>query len=215
AISLPASVPKPIPLHQSRRSAPPSSSSSLTRNTGHIPNPISSITAFNFFSSLCSHSRSSAAFLLGWSFLSLPRGPRDTDRGGATVTAGATCGTASMGVATRFGYCACRGRCWHCTKLDNWIWGATRLDLDGNPVAPLPSPSARLVLAASLARTSGPPTSSSPSADLTINLAAICMPADYNTRPLNTIYINFIDVLLVVPLPFLLLLDFALFYFGT
>ncbi|KAE8814851.1 UDP-D-apiose/UDP-D-xylose synthase [Hordeum vulgare] len=32
-------------------------------------------------------------------------------------------------------------------------------------------------------------------ADLTINLAAICTPADYNTRPLNTIYSNFIDAL--------------------
>ncbi|KAF7102226.1 hypothetical protein CFC21_103402 [Triticum aestivum] len=35
-------------------------------------------------------------------------------------------------------------------------------------------------------------------ADLTINLAAICMPADYNTRPLDTIYSNFIDALPVV-----------------
>ncbi|KAH9287869.1 hypothetical protein KI387_031986, partial [Taxus chinensis] len=32
----------------------------------------------------------------------------------------------------------------------------------------------------------------------TINLAAICTPADYNTRPLNTIYSNFIDALPVV-----------------
>ncbi|CAN6452286.1 unnamed protein product [Victoria cruziana] len=32
-------------------------------------------------------------------------------------------------------------------------------------------------------------------ADLTINLAAICTPADYNTRPLDTIYSNFIDAL--------------------
>ncbi|RYR28649.1 hypothetical protein Ahy_B01g052783 isoform B [Arachis hypogaea] len=30
---------------------------------------------------------------------------------------------------------------------------------------------------------------------LTINLAAICTPADYNTRPLDTIYSNFIDAL--------------------
>ncbi|KAE8811237.1 UDP-D-apiose/UDP-D-xylose synthase [Hordeum vulgare] len=35
-------------------------------------------------------------------------------------------------------------------------------------------------------------------ADLTINLAAICTPADYNTRPLDTIYSNLIDVLPVV-----------------
>ncbi|PPS03786.1 hypothetical protein GOBAR_AA16874 [Gossypium barbadense] len=34
--------------------------------------------------------------------------------------------------------------------------------------------------------------------DLTINLAAICTPADYNTRPLDTIYSNFIDALPVV-----------------
>ncbi|XP_074580662.1 UDP-D-apiose/UDP-D-xylose synthase 2-like [Curcuma longa] len=34
--------------------------------------------------------------------------------------------------------------------------------------------------------------------DLTINLAAICTPADYNTRPLDTIYSNFIDSLPVV-----------------
>ncbi|KAK1358027.1 hypothetical protein POM88_051283 [Heracleum sosnowskyi] len=32
----------------------------------------------------------------------------------------------------------------------------------------------------------------------TINLAAICTPADYNTRPLDTIYNNFIDALPVV-----------------
>ncbi|KAF2300725.1 hypothetical protein GH714_015348 [Hevea brasiliensis] len=32
----------------------------------------------------------------------------------------------------------------------------------------------------------------------TINLAAICTPADYNTRPLDTIYSNFIDSLPVV-----------------
>lgn len=31
-----------------------------------------------------------------------------------------------------------------------------------------------------------------------INLAAICTPADYNTRPLDTIYSNFIDALPVV-----------------
>lgn len=31
--------------------------------------------------------------------------------------------------------------------------------------------------------------------DLTINLAAICTPADYNTRPLDTIYSNFVDAL--------------------
>ncbi|KAG6778104.1 hypothetical protein POTOM_017954 [Populus tomentosa] len=36
--------------------------------------------------------------------------------------------------------------------------------------------------------------------DLTINLAAICTPADYNTRPLDTIYSNFIDALPVVML---------------
>ncbi|XP_058108934.1 UDP-D-apiose/UDP-D-xylose synthase 2 isoform X3 [Magnolia sinica] len=35
-------------------------------------------------------------------------------------------------------------------------------------------------------------------ADLTINLAAICTPADYNTRPLDTIYSNFIDAIPVV-----------------
>eukprot|EP00246_Nothoceros_aenigmaticus_P011550 TRINITY_DN318_c0_g1_i1.p1 TRINITY_DN318_c0_g1~~TRINITY_DN318_c0_g1_i1.p1 ORF type:complete len:387 (-),score=68.59 TRINITY_DN318_c0_g1_i1:414-1574(-) len=35
-------------------------------------------------------------------------------------------------------------------------------------------------------------------ADVTINLAAICTPADYNTRPLETIYSNFIDALPVV-----------------
>ncbi|CAA2953441.1 UDP-D-apiose/UDP-D-xylose synthase 2 [Olea europaea subsp. europaea] len=35
-------------------------------------------------------------------------------------------------------------------------------------------------------------------ADLTINLAAICTPADYNTRPLDIIYSNFIDALPVV-----------------
>ncbi|CAL9099067.1 unnamed protein product [Musa textilis] len=34
--------------------------------------------------------------------------------------------------------------------------------------------------------------------DVTINLAAICTPADYNTRPLDTIYSNFIDALPVV-----------------
>jgi len=34
----------------------------------------------------------------------------------------------------------------------------------------------------------------------TINLAAICTPADYNTRPLDTIYSNFIDALPVVRL---------------
>ncbi|KAJ0792981.1 putative UDP-glucuronate decarboxylase [Helianthus annuus] len=33
---------------------------------------------------------------------------------------------------------------------------------------------------------------------LTVNLAAICTPADYNTRPLDTIYSNFIDALPVV-----------------
>jgi hypothetical protein len=36
------------------------------------------------------------------------------------------------------------------------------------------------------------------SAAQTINLAAICTPADYNTRPLDTIYSNFIDALPVV-----------------
>lgn len=35
-------------------------------------------------------------------------------------------------------------------------------------------------------------------ADMTINLAAICTPADYNTRPLDTIYSNFIDAIPVV-----------------
>jgi UDP-apiose/xylose synthase len=34
--------------------------------------------------------------------------------------------------------------------------------------------------------------------DLVINLAAICTPADYNTRPLDTIYSNFSDALPVV-----------------
>ncbi|KAM0939654.1 putative UDP-glucuronate decarboxylase [Dioscorea sansibarensis] len=34
--------------------------------------------------------------------------------------------------------------------------------------------------------------------DLTINLAAICAPTDYNTRPLETIYSNFIDSIPVV-----------------
>ncbi|CAM6032872.1 unnamed protein product [Sphagnum compactum] len=34
--------------------------------------------------------------------------------------------------------------------------------------------------------------------DLVINLAAICTPADYNTRPLDTIYSNFNDALPVV-----------------
>ncbi|KAI5057404.1 hypothetical protein GOP47_0027419 [Adiantum capillus-veneris] len=34
--------------------------------------------------------------------------------------------------------------------------------------------------------------------DLVINLAAICTPADYNTRPLDTIYSNFTDALPVV-----------------
>lgn len=34
--------------------------------------------------------------------------------------------------------------------------------------------------------------------DMTINLAAICTPADYNTRPLDTIYSNFIDAIPVV-----------------
>ncbi|KAJ9699491.1 hypothetical protein PVL29_008196 [Vitis rotundifolia] len=36
------------------------------------------------------------------------------------------------------------------------------------------------------------------SSDLTINLAAICTPADYNTRPLDTIYSNFLDAIPVV-----------------
>ncbi|AES62811.2 UDP-D-apiose/UDP-D-xylose synthase [Medicago truncatula] len=35
-------------------------------------------------------------------------------------------------------------------------------------------------------------------ADLVINLAAICTPADYNTRPLDTIYSNFVDAIPVV-----------------
>ncbi|KAK9280672.1 hypothetical protein L1049_014370 [Liquidambar formosana] len=34
--------------------------------------------------------------------------------------------------------------------------------------------------------------------DLMINLAAICTPADYNTRPLDTIYSNFLDAIPVV-----------------
>ncbi|XP_004506161.1 UDP-D-apiose/UDP-D-xylose synthase 2 [Cicer arietinum] len=34
--------------------------------------------------------------------------------------------------------------------------------------------------------------------DLTINLAAICTPADYNTRPLDTIFSNFIDAIPVI-----------------
>ncbi|KAF9684610.1 hypothetical protein SADUNF_Sadunf04G0136400 [Salix dunnii] len=42
--------------------------------------------------------------------------------------------------------------------------------------------------------------------DLTINLAAICTPADYNTRPLDTIYSNFIDAL-----PVVMLLHFIMF----
>ncbi|KAG6482906.1 hypothetical protein ZIOFF_059545 [Zingiber officinale] len=33
---------------------------------------------------------------------------------------------------------------------------------------------------------------------MTINLAAICTPADYHTRPLDTIFSNFIDALPVV-----------------
>ena len=40
----------------------------------------------------------------------------------------------------------------------------------------------------------------------TINLAAICTPADYNTRPLDTIYSNFIDAL-----PVVMLLHFIMF----
>ncbi|KAK7341984.1 hypothetical protein VNO80_24925 [Phaseolus coccineus] len=36
------------------------------------------------------------------------------------------------------------------------------------------------------------------SSDLTINLAAICTPADYNTRPLDTIFSNFIDAIPVI-----------------
>ncbi|KAK6926602.1 NAD-dependent epimerase/dehydratase [Dillenia turbinata] len=36
------------------------------------------------------------------------------------------------------------------------------------------------------------------SADITVNLAAICTPADYNTRPLDTIYSNFLDAIPVV-----------------
>ncbi|PNY17224.1 bifunctional polymyxin resistance protein ArnA [Trifolium pratense] len=35
-------------------------------------------------------------------------------------------------------------------------------------------------------------------ADLTINLAAICTPADYNTRPLDTIFSNFVDAIPVI-----------------
>ncbi|KAJ7524505.1 hypothetical protein O6H91_17G022900 [Diphasiastrum complanatum] len=34
--------------------------------------------------------------------------------------------------------------------------------------------------------------------DVVVNLAAICTPADYNTRPLDTIYSNFIDAIPVV-----------------
>eukprot|EP00271_Cylindrocystis_brebissonii_P017115 TRINITY_DN4311_c0_g1_i1.p1 TRINITY_DN4311_c0_g1~~TRINITY_DN4311_c0_g1_i1.p1 ORF type:complete len:387 (-),score=84.56 TRINITY_DN4311_c0_g1_i1:1172-2332(-) len=34
--------------------------------------------------------------------------------------------------------------------------------------------------------------------DMVINLAAICTPADYNTRPLDTIYSNFVDAIPVV-----------------
>lgn len=37
----------------------------------------------------------------------------------------------------------------------------------------------------------------------TINLAAICTPADYNTRPLDTIYSNFIDAIPVVCIRFI------------
>ena len=40
----------------------------------------------------------------------------------------------------------------------------------------------------------------------TINLAAICTPADYNTRPLDTIYSNFVDAL-----PVVMLLHFIMF----
>ncbi|KAK6936203.1 NAD-dependent epimerase/dehydratase [Dillenia turbinata] len=36
------------------------------------------------------------------------------------------------------------------------------------------------------------------STDITVNLAAICTPADYNTRPLDTIYSNFLDAIPVV-----------------
>ncbi|KOM50560.1 hypothetical protein LR48_Vigan08g138700 [Vigna angularis] len=36
------------------------------------------------------------------------------------------------------------------------------------------------------------------SSALTINLAAICTPADYNTRPLETIYSNFVDSIPVI-----------------
>lgn len=52
----------------------------------------------------------------------------------------------------------------------------------------------------------------------TINLAAICTPADYNTRPLDTIYSNFIDALPVVRVPFIycyLSLFACLFMCGT
>jgi uncharacterized membrane protein YfhO len=44
----------------------------------------------------------------------------------------------------------------------------------------------------------------------TINLAAICTPADYNTRPLDTIYSNFIDALPVVMFALVLLLSLKL-----
>jgi hypothetical protein len=44
----------------------------------------------------------------------------------------------------------------------------------------------------------------------TINLAAICTPADYNTRPLDTIYSNFIDALPVVMFALVVLLSLKL-----
>ncbi|CAN4091779.1 unnamed protein product [Withania somnifera] len=51
-------------------------------------------------------------------------------------------------------------------------------------------------------------------ADLTVNLAAICTPADYNTRPLDTIYSNFIDALPVDPAYYVLSEDASPCIFG-
>ncbi|KAG4974317.1 hypothetical protein JHK87_031138 [Glycine soja] len=50
--------------------------------------------------------------------------------------------------------------------------------------------------------------------DLTINLAAICTPADYNTRPLDTIFSNFIDAIPVDPKYFMLKEDVTPCTFG-
>ncbi|KAI5388782.1 UDP-D-apiose/UDP-D-xylose synthase 2, variant 2 [Lathyrus oleraceus] len=50
--------------------------------------------------------------------------------------------------------------------------------------------------------------------DLTINLAAICTPADYNTRPLDTIFSNFIDAIPVEPQYYMLKEDVSPCIFG-